>query len=201
MTGQFVQDPKSPGSCYQGGTMYNLSSAKVTVTSETGAALGTCRSAAGSWMTTGPTTRSLARPTLLASSSWTYKGPCGVGAVAFLVEKHRSGHGSFDRTRGTLANYVIPGTTPPPPESGPRSRSRRDVRGRQDLHSRRHRLVRSRRDDRGVPVGRDRTARPSRLKRSSSGHSKKAGKSSAVLSVTDNSGRTASKTVNFTVLR
>lgn len=39
---------------------------------------------------------------------WIYKGPCGVGAVAFLVEQATRGSRSFDRTRGTLAGYVIP---------------------------------------------------------------------------------------------
>ena len=114
MTGQFVQDPKSPGSCYQGGTMYNLSSATVTVTSETGAAIGNVQVSGrflDDYWTNHPVTGTTNASGVV---SWTYKGPCGVGAVAFLVEKASLGTRSFDRTRGTLANYVIPGTTPPP---------------------------------------------------------------------------------------
>jgi PKD repeat protein len=114
MTGQFVQDPAFPGSCFQGGKMYNLSTATVTVTDETGTPLASVQ-VNGRFMddywTSNPVTGSTNAAGVV---SWSYKGPCGVGAIAFLVEKATLGGRSFDRTRGTLANFVIPSITPPP---------------------------------------------------------------------------------------
>jgi hypothetical protein len=52
-------------------------------------------------------------------ATWTYQGLCGVGAIAFLVDDAQSGTRRFDRTRGVLANHVIPTTTPPPTNQPP----------------------------------------------------------------------------------
>lgn len=113
MTGQFVQDPAFPGSCFQGGKMYNLSSATVTITGETGAPLASVQ-VSGRFLDDYWTNRPVTGTTNASGVvSWSYKGPCGVGAIAFLVENASLGTRSFDRTRGTLANYVIPVTTPP----------------------------------------------------------------------------------------
>lgn len=114
MTGQFVQDPAFPGSCFQGGRMYNTSTATVTATSETGAPLGGVqvrgRFLDDYW------TDSVKVGTTSASGvvTFTHKGLCGVGAIAFLVDQATLGTRTLDRTRGVLTSFVIPGTTPPP---------------------------------------------------------------------------------------
>ncbi|HEX6362182.1 MAG TPA: PKD domain-containing protein, partial [Albitalea sp.] len=45
------------------------------------------------------------------TATWTFRGPCGVGAIAFLVDGATLGTRTLDRTRGRLADFVIPGTT------------------------------------------------------------------------------------------
>jgi len=199
MTGQFVQDPKSPGSCYQGGTMYNLSSAKVTVTSETGAAIGNVQVSGrflDDYWTNHPVTGTTNASGVV---SWTYKGPCGVGAVAFLVENASVGTRSFDRTRGTLASYVIPGATPPPNQAPvpvpvvtcvAGSICTLDGTGSYD-------------PDGTIAAYRWAGSNGSTLSTQAvfTQTFKKVGKNAAALYVTDNGGLTASKSVSFTVLR
>jgi len=108
---QFVQDRALPGSCVQGGTMYNLSTVSVTITSETGAPLANAL-VSGRFLDDYWTNRQVTGTTDASGVvSWSLKGPCGVGAVAFLVENAALGTRSFDRTRGTLSGSVIPGTT------------------------------------------------------------------------------------------
>ena len=200
MTGQFVQDPKFPGSCFQGGTMYNLSSATVTITSETGApianALVSGRFLDDYW------TNNAVTGTTNASGvvSWSYKGPCGVGAIAFLVETATLGTRSFDRTRGTLANYVIPSTTPPPKNKPPVSAPvvscaagktcTFDGSGSRDPDGS---IVAFRwAETNGTTL----STQPIFTKTFT-----KAGRNTVVLYVTDNGGLTASKSVIYTVLR
>lgn len=96
MTGQFVQDPALPESCTQGGKMYNTSSATVTITSETGVPLGNVQVSGrflDDYWTNSPVTGTTNASGVV---SWTHKGLCGVGAVAFLVEKASLGTRSFD---------------------------------------------------------------------------------------------------------
>ncbi|MBL0392501.1 PKD domain-containing protein [Ramlibacter monticola] len=114
MSAQFVEDPALPGSCVRGGKMYNLTSVSVTVTSEAGLpianALVNGRFLDDYWsnrQVTGTTDAS-------GVASWTLKGPCGVGAVAFLVENAALGTRSFDRIRGTLSVAAIPVTASGP---------------------------------------------------------------------------------------
>jgi hypothetical protein len=199
MTGQFVQDPKSPGSCYQGGTMYNLSSAKVTITSETGAVLGNVR-VSGRFLDDYWTNYPVSGTTNASGEvSWTYKGPCGVGAVAFLVENASLGTRSFDRTRGTLANYVIPGTAPPPNQAPVPVPVVTCVAGRTCTFNGDGSFD----PDGTIMAYRWVASNGSTLSTQSvfTMTFNKSGKNSAVLYVTDNGGRTASKTVRFTVLR
>ena len=199
MTGQFVQDPKSPGSCYQGGTMYNLNSAKVTVTSETGAAIGNVQ-VSGRFLDDYWTNHPVTGTTNAAGIvSWTYKGPCGVGAVAFLVENASLGTRSFDRTRGTLASYVIPGTTPPPNQAPVPVAIVTCVAGRICTFD----GAGSFDPDGTIVAYRWAGSNGSTLSTQAvfSQTFKKAGQNAAVLYVTDNGGLTASKSVKFTVLR
>jgi len=108
LTGKFVQDPDHPGQGFQGGSMYNRSSATVTITSESGAPIRNAR-VMGRFLDDYWTNHPVVGSTNAAGVvKWTYQGPCGVGAVAFLVEHASHGTRSFDRTRGMLAGYVIP---------------------------------------------------------------------------------------------
>ncbi len=200
MTGQFVQDPRFPGSCFQGGTMYNLSSATVTITSESGAALANVQ-VAGRFMDDYWTNLPVTGITNASGVvSWTYKGPCGVGAIAFLVESAVLGTRSFDRTRGTLASYVIPGTTPPPVNLAPvpvpavtcssGKSCTLDGKGSYDPDGS---IVAYRwAETNGTTLSTLATFTKTFTK---------TGRNSAVLHVTDNGGRIASKKVMFTVLR
>lgn len=113
LSSQFVQDPANPGSCFQGGTMYNQSSASVTVADENGAPLANAvvngRFMDDYWTSHGVT--GTTSPTGVVSFS--DRGPCGVGSIEFLVEKVTLGGRTFDKTRGALVKSVIPGVTPP----------------------------------------------------------------------------------------
>jgi hypothetical protein len=111
---QFVQDRSLPGSCVPGGTMYNLSTVAVTMTSETGAPLANVL-VSGRFLDDYWTNRQVTGITDASGVvRWTHKGPCGVGAVAFLVENAALDTRVFDRTRGTLSASVIPGTSNDP---------------------------------------------------------------------------------------
>ncbi len=104
----FVQDPANPGSCFQGGTMYNQSTATVTVTDESGVPLANAQ-VNGRFMDDYWTSLAVTGTTNASGMvTWSNKGPCGVGAIEFLVEKVTLGTRTFDRTRGTLARSVIP---------------------------------------------------------------------------------------------
>lgn len=119
MTGQFVEDRALPGSCIQGGKMYNNSSASVTITSESGAPLGNVQ-VSGRFLDDYWTDRPVTGTTNASGVvSWTHVGPCGVGAIAFLVEQASLGTLRFDRTRGVLTNFVIPTATSVEPPPGP----------------------------------------------------------------------------------
>jgi len=109
----FVQDPAFPGSCFQGGKMYNTSTATVTVTDESGAPLANVQVSGrflDDYWTNNPVTGTTNASGMV---SWTYKGLCGVGAIAFLVDNATSGTRTLDKTRGTLSNWVIPTVGPP----------------------------------------------------------------------------------------
>ncbi len=117
---QFVQDPALPGSCVPGGKMYNLAAAAVTITSETGTPLANVRVSGrflDDYWTNQPVTGTTDASGVVR---WSFKGPCGVGAIAFLVEAASLEDRTLDRTRGTLTGYAIPGTsTQPVPEPQP----------------------------------------------------------------------------------
>jgi PKD domain len=200
MTGQFVQDPKFPGSCFEGGTMYNVSSATVTITSETGVPLRDVQ-VSGRFLDDYWTNRPVTGTTNASGVvSWTHRGPCGVGAIAFLVENASAGTRSFDRTRGMLTNYVIPGTTPPPANEAPISSPVVNcVAGRTCTFDGSGSF-----DPDGSIVayrwaennGATLSTEPVFTRTFT-----KSGKNSAILHVTDDGGLTASKKVTFTVLR
>ncbi len=113
LTAQFVQDPGNPGSCFQGGSMYNQSNASVTVTDENGAPLANAV-VNGRFMDDYWTSHAVTGTTNAAGVvSFSDRGPCGVGSIEFLVERVTLGGRTFDKTRGALAKSVIPSVTPP----------------------------------------------------------------------------------------
>lgn len=112
LTAQFVQDPANPGSCFQGGTMYNQATASATITDEAGAPLANVQ-VNGRFMDDYWTSKAVTGTTNAAGIvSWSNRGPCGVGSIEFLVEKATLGSRSFDRTRGSLVKSVIPSINP-----------------------------------------------------------------------------------------
>lgn len=211
MTGKFVQDPALPGSCVQGGKMYNLASAAVTITSESGAPLANVQ-VSGRFLDDYWTNHVVTGTTNASGVvSWNYKGLCGVGAVAFLVDNASLGTRSFDRTRGRLANYVIPtatGTVEPGPEPAPSPVTNQPPVAVPSVTCAAGRTCTftgtASYDPDGSIAGYRWAASNGAPWSTQAVFSKtfdKAGKNSVVLQVTDNAGLSASKKVMFTVLR
>jgi hypothetical protein len=108
MKGKFVEDPNDPGHCTPGGKAYNLVRAKLTLTDENGARLAGVlvngRFLDDYWTNKPVSGTTDAQGTVVFAN----KGLCGVGAVAFLVDKASQGSRAFDRTTGVVTNFVIP---------------------------------------------------------------------------------------------
>jgi len=108
MRGTFVQDPSEPGNCSPQGEAFNMVRVRVSVKDENGAPLAGVvvkgRFLDDYWTnkvvtgTTGPA----------GMVGFQNKGPCGVGAVAFLVDAATQEPRDFDRTIGKLTASVIP---------------------------------------------------------------------------------------------
>jgi hypothetical protein len=108
MRGEFVEDPSDPGSCAPDLDAYNRVRVKLLVTSETGARLSgvvvSGRFLDEYWTNTPVSGTTNASGVV----SFRNRGPCGVGAVAFLVDSATSGTRTFDRTVGVVTGWVIP---------------------------------------------------------------------------------------------
>ena len=206
---QFVQDPALPGSCVQGGKMYNLASASMTITSETGAPVGNVQVSGrflDDYWTNQPVTGTTDASGVVR---WSYKGPCGVGAIAFLVDGASLAGRTLDRTRGTLAAYAIPGTTSepaPPPEPAPAPNLAPVAQPTVSCTAGRTcTFTASGSYDPDGSIAAYRWAESNGTPWSTQAvftkTFSKAGKQSVVLQVTDNGGLSASKKVMFTVLR
>jgi hypothetical protein len=108
MKGQFVEDPSDPDHCAPDLDAFNRVQAKVTVTTDTGAKVGGAivegRFLDDYW-TSDPVSGTTNAQGL---ATFQQQGPCGVGAVAFLVEHVTKGARTLDRTVGTLTGWVIP---------------------------------------------------------------------------------------------
>lgn len=105
---KFVEDPNDPDHCTENGNAYNESSVNLTITSETGAKLrGVIVSGRflDDYWTNSPVSGRTNRRGVV---SFAQTGPCGVGAIAFLVDNAIKGPLAFDKTVGTLAGWVIP---------------------------------------------------------------------------------------------
>jgi hypothetical protein len=206
MTGVFVEDGSLPRSCVAGGRMYNLSTATVTITNESGAPLANAQ-VSGRFLDDYWTNRPVTGTTDASGVvTWTHKGLCGVGAVAFLVDNASLGTRAFDRTRGMLTSYVIPtaGSPEPAPTPTPNQApvavpSVTCSAGRTCTFSGTGSY-----DPDGAIAAYRWAENNGAILSTQAVFTKtfsKAGKSSAVLRVTDTGGLTASKKVTFTVLR
>ncbi len=112
----FHQDPADPGHCSPGNNKeYNLVKATATVTSETGAKLSgvvvSGRFMDQYWTNTlvSGTTSTVSRTTgANGVVQFNFKGPCGVGTEAFIVENATKTPLVFDKTVGVLAGSALP---------------------------------------------------------------------------------------------
>jgi hypothetical protein len=109
VSAKFHQDPADPGHCSPGNIKeYNLVKATATVTSETGAVLrGVLVS--GRFMDQYWTNARVSRKTnAMGIAKFNFKGPCGVGTEAFIVENATKAPLAFDKTVGVLAGSALP---------------------------------------------------------------------------------------------
>ena len=108
MRGKFIQDPSEPGNCSPEGEAYNVVKTRVSVKDENGAPLPgvvvQARFLDDYW------TNKVVTATTSSAGTATFnnKGPCGVGAVAFLVDSVEKAPRVFDRTTGKVTAFVIP---------------------------------------------------------------------------------------------
>jgi hypothetical protein len=106
---KFHQDPNNPGQCTPGNKKeYNLVRTRAIVTSETGARLSGVL-VSGRFMDQYWTNAHVLGTTNAQGIvEFNFKGPCGVGAEAFIVENATKTPLVFDKTVGVLAGSVLP---------------------------------------------------------------------------------------------
>jgi probable HAF family extracellular repeat protein len=105
---RFVQDPQNPGQCYQGGNAYNTARVNLTLTDEAGAGLSGVV-VRGRFLDDYWTNKAVVGTTNSQGAVvFNYKGLCGVGAIAFLVDSAVKAPLVFDRTVGTVTGWDIP---------------------------------------------------------------------------------------------
>jgi probable HAF family extracellular repeat protein len=109
VSAKFHQDPADPGNCRPGNIKeYNLIKATATVTSETGAVLSGVV-VSGRFMDQYWTNKRVSRTTnTMGIAKFNFKGPCGVGTEAFIVENAKKAPLVFDKTVGVLAGSALP---------------------------------------------------------------------------------------------
>jgi hypothetical protein len=105
---KFVQDPLDPGHCYQNGRAYNRAGVNLKVTNEAGVRLAGVlvqgRFLDDYW-TNAPVSGTTNSRGIV---SFKYRGLCGVGAIAFLVDSATKSGLAFDRTVGIVTGWAIP---------------------------------------------------------------------------------------------
>jgi len=105
---RFVQDPRDPGHCYQNGRAYNRARVNLKVSNEAGARLNGVvvqgRFLDDYW-TNAPVSGTTNSQGVV---SFSYRGQCGVGAIAFLVDSAARSGLAFDRTVGIVTVWAIP---------------------------------------------------------------------------------------------
>ncbi len=112
MSAKFIQDPRNPGSCGPGIRAYNKVSVRVTVTNELGTRLSGVTVSGrilDDYWTNAPFT---ATTNSQGVASFAYRGNCGVGAIAFLVDNLAKAGSTFDKSTGDLFTFAIPAVEP-----------------------------------------------------------------------------------------
>ena len=106
---KFHQDPNDPGHCSPGNKKeYNLVRATATVTDETGARLSGVL-VSGRFMDQYWTNAQVSGTTNAQGRvQFNFKGPCGVGTEAFVIENATKSPLVFDKTVGALAGSALP---------------------------------------------------------------------------------------------
>jgi hypothetical protein len=109
VSAKFHQDPNDPGHCTQGNNKeYNVVHARAVVTSETGARLSGVL-VRGRFMDQYWTNARVSGTTNAKGVvQLNFKGPCGVGTEAFIVENATKAPLAFDKTVGVLAGSALP---------------------------------------------------------------------------------------------
>jgi probable HAF family extracellular repeat protein len=108
MRGKFIEDPSDPDHCSPGGDAFNVVRSRVTVKDENGTPLAGV-AVKGRFLDNYWTDKPVSGTTNAAGSvGFNNKGPCGVGAVTFLVDDAAQPPRTFDRTTGKVTAFVIP---------------------------------------------------------------------------------------------
>jgi probable HAF family extracellular repeat protein len=110
ISADFIPDPGDPthDHCYEDGVAHNEALVNLTVTNGIGApvagVLVTGRFLDDYW-----TDHAVSAMTDASGvATFTYQGPCGIGAIAFFVDSATNGNQVLDRTSGVLTGWVIP---------------------------------------------------------------------------------------------
>lgn len=108
MFARFIQDPQDPGHCTPGGNAFNLALVRLTVTNKNGTLLPNTQ-ISGRFLDDYWTNAVVSGTTNgRGVVSFFYQGPCGVGAIAFLVDDAVRSGLVFDQTMGVLSGWAIP---------------------------------------------------------------------------------------------
>lgn len=108
-----------PAYCYDATSNPVKATASVTVSDESGATLGNAQ-VYGRFLDDYWTDRAVTGTTdNNGTVRFSYTGPCGTGAIAFLVDRATLGTRAFDRTRGVVTAWAIPNTSNQPPVASP----------------------------------------------------------------------------------
>lgn len=109
---RFVQDRRAPGQCAPDGNAFNVATVRLTVTSDLGTPLSGVRVSGrflDDYWTNAPVSGTTNGRGIV---TFRHTGPCGVGAIAFLVDNAERDGQALDRTQGILTGYAIPSTGP-----------------------------------------------------------------------------------------
>jgi probable HAF family extracellular repeat protein len=108
ISAKFIQDPRDPGHCSLNLRAYNKANVRVTVTNEFGTPVSGVTVSGrflDDYWANAPFT---ATTNGQGIASFSYKGRCGVGAIAFLVDSMAKAGSTLDKSTGILSAFAIP---------------------------------------------------------------------------------------------